>query len=86
MKNICVPRHFSDEEVQEGVALIKRESPDLWERWVDREKRGIGCADIATEIGMLLNKCFNLDTGNLSLFRFRVRVSLRHEAGIADTD
>ena len=76
------PMTFNDGEVQRAVGLIKKERPDLWERFVEHERRDEGYEDIATDLRNLLRQHYSpINSVDLLQLAFQVRREARRESG-----
>jgi len=80
--SVWKPRTFPDADVQWIVMIIKKERPDLWERFVEHERRDEGYRDIAQELRAILHKNFEeLLSADCSQLLFQIRTVARRESG-----
>jgi len=79
---ISKPKHFSEQEVQKAVGVVKSERPDLWKKLVERERQDEGYGDFSMEIQKVVWPHFkDIGTSNLVFLMFEVRTEARKEAG-----
>ena len=84
---VWLPKDFIPGEVQHAVALIKERRHDLWDRWLEHERRDEGYGDISRELTVFLYAEFTrridwFTTGDLNRLMFQVRREVRKESGM----
>ena len=75
--------HFSTEDIQRAVAVLKSDRLDLWDSLKERELKMKGHDDLDLDIPRALAMHFpNLDRINILRLAFEVRVEARREASL----